>query len=122
MILIKGDYSEVNAELDRLIGMPDPQTSAALTSVLEAGFGLTQMAVHIDTGSLKSSGKSSSSTDESSHEWEGKIRYGGPSGGINNPVNYAIYEKRRGGIHDFFLDLPTLHPMYLAAIMKGLRG
>lgn len=122
VIIINGDYKGLEADLDRIGSMPTPKSLAGLDSVLSAGFAMTQAAVHIDTTSLKQSGKKSSTTDQSKAQWEGVIRYGGPSAGVNNPVDYAIYEKRRAGDHDFFSGLPALHPLFIAAIIKGMKG
>jgi len=92
-----------------------------LDAVLELGFAQTQAVVHVETGSLKSSGNSSSKSDRLTKRWEGEIQYGGPSTSINNPVDYAIYEKRRDGAHDFFAPLHLLHPLYVSAILRGLE-
>lgn len=122
MLIVKSDWSEVERDLDRLIVQPSPKTTALLRGVLDQGFGQTQAQVHVQTGSLKSSGKQDEDISYTKHQWLGTIRYGGPSLGVNNPVDYAIYEKRRGGAHDFFITLPMLHTQYLAAIKEALRG
>ena len=104
-----------------------------LDIVLQLGYVETQKDVHVETGSLKSSGKVGSEVSKIESKWEGTIRYGGPSTGVNNPVDYAIYEKRRGiggaggpsdakGDHDFFGSLPSLHKKYIEAIQIGLKG
>lgn len=133
MIQVKGDYSALERELDRLGRMPDFKTRLALDVVLQLGFKQTQGVVHVETGSLKDSGKVDSSVSKFDKSWEGEISYGGPSTGPNNPVDYAIYEKARGiggaggpsdlkGDHDFIAPLKSLHPQYIAAIKAGLRG
>jgi len=126
MIKITSDWSEIDAELDRLLGMPDLKTRMLLDAVLDAAFILTQSSVHVLTGSLKLSGKHFSEASMIDAEWEGTIRYGGPSTGVHNPVNYAIYEKARHpdehGVHDFFAGLVTLEGLWVAAIMGGLKG
>ena len=64
-------------------------------------------------------------------KWEGEISYGGPSTGVNNPVDYAIYEAARGvggaggasnakGDHNFMRPLDLLDPEFVEAIVKGL--
>lgn len=121
MIHVDSDWSAVEAEIDRLTVMPNPKMTAALRGVLDLGLGLTVAAVHVDTGSLKSSLRTEEDISYASGRWTGTIHGGGPSKGVNNPVDYAIYEKRRGGAHDFFDELPTLHPLYVAAIMEGLK-
>jgi hypothetical protein len=133
MIHLSSDYTALDREIDRLGRMPDFKTVAELDAVLHQGFVKTQAAVHVETESLKASGKESSEVDKLDHAWEGEIEYGGPSLGPNNPVNYAIYEKARGaggaggpsdlkGDHDFMAPLPSLHPSYITAIKKGLAG
>jgi len=120
VIKIISDYSEIEAELDRLEVQPSSKVIALLESVLSTGFAATLAAVHVDTGSLKSSAKRDSTVDFSRNRWEGTIRFGGPSAGVNNPVDYAIYEKARDGAHDFMSPLPALDPMYVASIKEGL--
>lgn len=133
MIRIESDWSAVEKELERLERMPDFKTQLALDIVLQLGFVDTQKDVHVDTGSLKESGKVESEASKATQKWEGTIRYGGPSTGVNNPVDYAIYEKRRGiggaggpsdgkGDHDFFSSLPALHKQYIQAIQIGFKG
>lgn len=118
MILIHGNYKALDREFDRLEKLPSAKTTMALDVILQAGFKITQTDVDIQTTSLKWSGKTKLSTDID--KWTGEISYGGLSIGVNNPVTYAIYEKARGGGHDFFLHLPSLHDRYVKAILKGL--
>lgn len=116
-IRIDSDYRELERELDRL-GKAPQKAKLYLDAVLASGFKSTQAAVHVITGSLKSSGKSSS--EMHGDTWEGEISYGGVSLGINNPVTYAIYEKARDGDHDFFYPLHALDSLYVKAILKAL--
>lgn len=120
MIVITSDYSEVEAELDRCIVQPSPKVIALLEAVLSTGFAATLAAVHIDTGSLKSSAKKESDVSFQTNTWTGTIRFGGPSLGVNNPVDYAIYEKARNGTHDFLAPLEVLDPLYVQSIKEGL--
>ena len=132
MIHIESDWDSIDREIDRIASMPGPQTKALLDTVLEMGFAITQEDVHVQTGSLLSSGEKKSDVEHFDKKWEGEIKYGGVSLGPNNPVDYAIYEKRRGthwagpssikGDHDFFARLPTLHPAWIAAVKAGLKG
>lgn len=116
-IQIKSDWRAVERELDRLERAPE-LAAVYLDAVLNKGFTATQGAVHIITGSLKSSGKKSSHFDGDT--WTGEISYGGVSLGVNNPVTYAIYEKARDGDHDFFTPLKALDSLYVRAILKAL--
>lgn len=127
MIRIKSDWSEVDAELDRLERAPGPKERQVLKAVLEVGFGLTQAAVHTETGALKASGKTNTDYDRMDDRWQGEITYGDDPG----PVDYAIYEKRRGvhwagassakGDHDFFRPLEALDPLWVAAVKGALE-
>lgn len=119
MIFFKGDYKDLDDELDRLASQPTRKTALLLDAVLEQGFKKTQAAVHIDTESLKGSGKKTS--EVRGDKWEGQIEYGGSTPGPKNPVNYAIYEKARGGEHDFMLPLKGLGPQIAAAVLAGMR-
>jgi len=80
--------------------IPPLKTIARLEKELASAFADTQAATHIITHSLKTSGKVSSDFDGNS--WDADITYGGEAAGaINDPVDYAIYERARGGEHDF---------------------
>ena len=118
MLHLTSNYRELEREADRLEALPDVKSKPALDAVLSAGFKLTQGAVHIQTGSLKSSGKKASLIHGDT--WEGVISYGGVSAGVNNPVDYAIYEKRREGSHDFFSPLKALDGLWIKAMLRTL--
>jgi hypothetical protein len=115
---ITSNYRQMNKELDRLEDAPN-RAKLYLDSVLSRGFNLTQGAVHVITASLKTSGVKDSKMRKD--VWIGTIRYGGKSLGVNNPVNYAIYELERDGDHDFMKPLDTLGPLYVKAILKALK-
>jgi hypothetical protein len=123
-IRLISDWGEIDREVDRISRMPDPATIARLDAILSAGFAATQAAVHIRTGSLKSSGDKSTEFQRATKEWKGEISYGGVSLGPNNPVDYAIYEQRREpdehGDHDFMRPLSAYHIAYIDALLKGL--
>lgn len=70
------------------------------TRVMLMAYSRTIQDVHIDTGSLLSSGRVNA-LDTSGDRWSGEISYGGTSAGINNPVKYAAQEYFRGGQHDY---------------------
>lgn len=82
---------------------PPLKTIFELEQALLKGFASTQAGVHVITSSLKWSGKTAS--DFNGEEWSGEVSYGGPSTGVHNPVEYAIYEAQRGGAHDFMTPL-----------------
>lgn len=90
------------------------KVTVGLEAALEAAFMETQSVVHVITGSLKLSGRTSSDFDGSN--WTGTITYGGPSAGPNNPVDYAIYEMQRGGAHDFMAGIPMFESNFDEAI------
>lgn len=114
VIQVRIDGSEVEHELDRLSGHPT-QGIIALEATLEATFEATQLDVHVITGSLRNSGKSESAYHEG--KWEGTITYGGRSPGFpHNPVEYAFYEWRRGGVHDFLRAVPGFRGRFADAM------
>lgn len=123
-IRIRSRWGPIDRELNRIGNMPDARTIAQLDRVLSAGFKATQAAVHVKTGSLKSSGEKDSAFQQATKEWKGEISYGGVSLGPNNPVDYAIYEMRRHpdelGDHDFMRPLSAYHLAFLDALLKGL--
>jgi hypothetical protein len=119
-IRLDSDFGEVDRELDRLQRLPDARMVHLLNMVLDMAYVATQADVHVRTGSLKSSGKMSDNRDLETDSWEGELTYGGPSEGPNNPVDYAIYEKARGGSHDFMASTEGLDPLFVAAIKAGL--
>ncbi len=117
---INSNYRAMEREAERLENLSSsPKTKATLDKVLDLGFKMTQTAVHVQTGSLKSSGKMSS--EMVGEDWKGVISYGGPSMGINNPVTYAIYEKARDGEHDFMVPLTALNILIPKAMLKLLE-
>ena len=114
---IKSNFKAVHKEIFRLDGAPD-RAALTLDTIFHTGFAATQAKVHVITGSLKSSGRAE--TEFTGEKWQGEISYGGISEGVNNPVNYAIYEKRRDEGHDFFIPLKALDSLYVKAILKAL--
>lgn len=124
-IILRSDWSGIDRELDRISRLPGPATIARLDAVLAAGFAATQAKVHRRTGSLASSGASESEFIRATKEWKGQISYGGPSLGVNNPVDYAIYEQRRKpdehGDHDFMAPLAAYHLAYIDVMLKALN-
>ena len=120
-IYLYADWDEFDREFDRLEKMPDPETVARLDLGLGLLFAVSQSDVHIDTTSLRRSGKQDSSVDESKHRWEGTITYGGLSTGVNNPVDYAWYEQRRDESHDFMRGVLDSSDMVIGdAVEKGI--
>lgn len=119
-IRIDIDISDVDDELARLQRVT-ARDLLPLEAVLAAQQAATQAAVHIITGSLKASGRAQSQADR--HSWTGTITYGGPSpGSVNDPVDYAIYELRRRGGHDFIAPAVAMDGDYAEAILTYLRG
>ena len=74
----------------------------------ESIFQATQEYTHVQTGSLRSSGKIHISYDATRAVLEAEIVYGGPSTGVHNPVKYSVYEASRGPEHN------PLTPLYAA--------
>ena len=111
------DFSDVYEALDHLEN-PGFKAVAALEGVLALAFADTQAQVHVQTGSLKGSGKTKSKF--ASEIWAGEVEYGGAAlGMIHNPVDYAFYEWRRRGAHNFFSTVGTFDSAYGEAIIDG---
>lgn len=121
-IHLTSDWSAIEAEIDRVMILPVGKTAALLDAVQDAALATVVADVHVITGSLKSSVRGESRLDVATRRWEGTITAGGPSMGVHDPVDYAIYEKRRGGLHDFFGALPGLHVAYVEAVKSGLSS
>lgn len=120
-VYLYSDWSDVDEELDRLERMPTPEMTNLLDAALAELFGLTQTVVHVQTGSLKSSGRRDSKVNRAGRTWQGEINYGGPSTGVNNPVDYASYEQARDDSHDFMRPVVVLGDGIMASAMeKGL--
>ena len=118
-INIESSQAEFTKELSRLGSQPNPRMISALEDVLDETFLGTQALVHVITGSLRGSGKTSSKYEPG--QWSGMIEYGGPSPGFpNNPVDYAIYERARGGSHDFLSNVHLMNERFEQAIAEEL--
>lgn len=117
-VLVHVNTAPARAETRRLQRLPREKDKVKLDRVLHSGFVGSQAIVHVETGSLKSSGREKS--DRTRRRWTGEISYGGPSAGPNNPVDYAIYEKARGDSHDFMANTHLLHEMYVKQIKEIL--
>lgn len=120
MIRLERLTDGIDEEIDRLAAGPTIQDYLAFERVLAAQFQATQQAVHVQTRSLKSSGKVSSSNQL--NRWEGVISYGGASTGIHNPVDYAEFERERDGSHDFLAPARHIETAYEAAMREFFGG
>lgn len=121
---IRVDVDDILAELDRLADAPNERTIFELNSVLALTFEATQAFVHVQTGSLKGSGKQHS--EVKGDVWIGEVTYGGTSTGPIPLVEYAVIEQERRpdrrGNHDFLT--PSLHMsgLFDAVVHSALRG
>jgi hypothetical protein len=121
MFYIEMDISDIEKELDRLLDGPAVEDLIEFESILVSQFQMSQQKVHIQTGSLKNSGRLSSSLTK--NKWEGSIIYGGLSAGFpHNPVKYAHYEQERDGSHDFMEGVYSLDIRYGEALESWLKG
>lgn len=121
MIRIERLTNDMEKEIDRLSDGPTLVDLEEFENVLLSQYAATQMAVHVQTRSLKNSGKVSSNIGHNS--WEGVISYGGPSAGsVHNPVDYAEYERERDGDHDFIAPAVALEGYYVRAMSAFLGG
>ena len=108
-IKISVDQSEWRNEIDRLSHVPSRSDLIDLEARLSMIYGIIEGIVHVETGSLKSTGQVKSSLDRATRTWQGGFYYGGPAPGqVNDPVYYAACELARGGEH-FFFDAAYAH-------------
>lgn len=107
----------VEAELERLSDGPGIRDLIHFEGILAQQFTATQAKVHIDTTSLKNSGRQRSTMNRKTKVWEGEISYGGPSRPIP-VVKYAGYELVRGGNHDFLK--PTMQKQYQNQYLRAI--
>jgi hypothetical protein len=117
VIIIKGDYSSIESEFDRLEQLPDFKTTNALDVAHTFAFSAAQAAIHVKKGALKATGRKTSRTYNT--KWVGTMRWGGAAkGGF---VDYAIYEKARDDEHDWLNAVEPFEALYVAAMMRGLE-
>lgn len=117
---ISSDWDSVLKEITRLKSTPSLSDKRKLDRTLNAVLMHTQSQVHIRTGSLFASGTQSSKLVAKTYR--GHFSYGGFSPGVNNPVDYAIYEQDRGGAHNFMRGVEAFHPLWVKTIQEILKG
>ena len=120
MIRLERLTEGIDDEVDRLAKGLSETDILKFEAILTRQYEATRIKVHVVTGSLKSSGKASS--DSNDHKWEGVISYGGFSFGVNNPVDYAEFELERGGNHDYLAPAVAMEQRYVDAINAFLEG
>ncbi len=112
------DDTALRAEFDRLLDMG--AATAALEKILALQWAAGNAAVHVDTGSLR--GSQEIDSDYAGGRWAGTVSFGGASPGfVNDPVVYAIYEKARGGHHDFRRPILAMSGQYRIAVRAHLE-
>lgn len=85
----------------------------SLDVLMHSVFEETQNFVHVDTASLKMSGKVETHYNKATNVWLGEITYGGASAGsVHDPVRYAVYEQSRGHYHDFMAPAYASEPVF----------
>lgn len=114
------DTSCADLELHRLGNGFTEYDHFNFAAVFARNYMATQAVVHVITGSLRGSGKAEVSAS-TSHRWEAEMSYGGLSGGVKNPVRYAVSElygqsPSYGGNHNFlepteFIDDEMIGPV-----------
>lgn len=113
------DDHEAQQELARLGSLN--RVAYHLESLLSRQFQASEAAVHVLTGSLKGSADLQSGFDEDT--WTGRLSWGGAAPGeVNDPVVYAVYEKARGGLHDFREPAVKLGSGYHDIVAEHLNG
>jgi hypothetical protein len=120
MIHISRTLEGIEKEVDRLADGPTAQDLLHFENILQIQFIATQYKVHKITRSLQLSGKVDSKHEND--KWEGEITYGGPSAGVNNPVDYAEYERERDGSHDFLKATEEFESGYVHAMKAFFEG
>jgi hypothetical protein len=107
--------------MDR-VANPSFMATQHLEEVLDMAYAHTQMQTDIITGRLKASGRTSS--DFNGKKWTGKLEYGGADyipPGYSTPAYYGIYEKARGGQHDFMAGLEVYADKFGDAMTKWFK-
>lgn len=111
---------EARKEMQRIQRIPLSALSD-LEGLAASAFADTQAATHVITGSLKISGKLS--TDFDGRTWDMQITYGGSApGAVFDPVRYAIYERARGGEHDFMAPITPYESKIEDVLNKHFDG
>lgn len=117
MTRIRVDASSVRRRLERLDDI------APLLNMVARDFAEVvrdvDFRVHVETGDLKGSGRSSSTVV--GDYWQGRITYGGTMG-TQQFVDYAGFEKARGGDHDFMAPTSSFKPRVKALIVAHMRN
>jgi hypothetical protein len=116
MIQVSLKMDEMHALLHAQSMTPNPRMHQAMKRAADRAFARTQSDVHVDTGSLKASGRVALTDDWPTYATT--IVYGGQSWGPNDPVTYAIYEMNRGGTHDFMRGATENLEVFTAAMLE----
>lgn len=120
MIRFTSETAAIEEDLEKYEKMPSLKTVLALETALAQTFAQTQADTDVITGSLKASGRTSSEVDRATHTWEGLIEYGGDSPGFANAyVDYAKYERARGGGHDFLRSVRDFDANFREAMSRA---
>lgn len=122
MSVYEWDTSCADLELDRLRHGFTAEDHAAFAGVFLANFGQAVASIHIETGSLLGSAKADIE-HSSGQRWEAQMSFGGSSGGVKNPVRYAVSElfgrsPKHGGPpnHDYLRHTAFIDQVYVAAV------
>ena len=121
-VRVKDDNGSLKRWESDLAGWEIPRMTRELFYVeVEKAFAETQAFVHIETGSLKGSGKYTTSYNKATHSLEAEITYGGPAPGMkNDPVRFAVYEASRGPEHNPLTPLYALEPSVAAIFSESM--
>lgn len=121
-------WDDAIAEIKRLTGEADFRIVAGFEGVFAQVAESVDAKVHVLTGSLRASGKRSTEYNAAQSRWTGELSYGGTlvksavPGPPIDPVVYAVYERNRGGSHDFFGEVHLWEPEYEAVILGWMSG
>lgn len=110
MIFIDSDWSGFEAELDRLADIPTSIDEAKLNAVMALNAEDVREDVHVDTGALKASVHSEG--EVTGDTWRGSVSVG-------EGLDYAEYERRRSGDHDYMTpNIEMMNARLLAAVKE----
>lgn len=122
MTTFEWDTSCADLELARLQNGFTGYDHANFSRVIIQAFTRTVKDVHIETGSLLSSGRVEP-IDSTGDRWSAQISYGGASAGVKNPVRYAASEffgnsPTRGGpeSHNYYRNTDHIDDDYIGPV------
>lgn len=139
-VRIESNWEDIDLFLTRLIYAPSDKNVEDFELALNISFADVTGKIHVDTGALKGSGKTKSSSGKS--KWTGQMGWGGTSPGFlpvtktkrpskevhpledrleQSEVVYAFYEAGRDGTHDYLRDHEKYEKTFEDVFMLALE-